>query len=385
MKNKRNIFLALGLLAFLAAGSIQAQVTITNADIPTGHEVPLYYFNTLDSEPMDTLGIPVDLGYSGPDRTWDFSEWTSENVTVSTLFDPAQTGYAETFPNASRAIDGPDPLGITNSLRFEMIDTDSLALMGVVVALPPELEMGESIPIAFPHAFKILPLPLSFENEWTVTDTLEIPYTDQDTGAEVLIRIELGLFANVDSWGSVTLNGGEVDCIRTHYLFGATINAYPVIFGEPLPIPVFTQEIPATHTYVWMSPEHGDVVIISSLPGETEPYFDEASAVRVQSLEPVSSTLETIAELPTSAELIAAYPNPFNGQTNLTFTLNKPSDVVINAYDLLGRQRATIFQNALNAGTHATNWNADALPSGVYVLQLQTSTQRSAVRVHLVK
>ena len=36
-------------------------------------------------------------------------------------------------------------------------------------------------------------------------------------------------------------------------------------------------------------------------------------------------------------QLVKAYPNPFNGSTNIIYTLSKPGNVSINIFDLTGR------------------------------------------------
>jgi hypothetical protein len=48
--------------------------------------------------------------------------------------------------------------------------------------------------------------------------------------------------------------------------------------------------------------------------------------------------------------------------------------VTLRVFDLLGRQVATLVQEAQHAGKHSVHWDASGLPSGVYVYQLDTGS-----------
>ncbi|MEM8599231.1 MAG: T9SS type A sorting domain-containing protein [Bacteroidota bacterium] len=67
-----------------------------------------------------------------------------------------------------------------------------------------------------------------------------------------------------------------------------------------------------------------------------------------------------------------AYPNPVATSATLRFTLPEAGDVDLRVYDLLGRVVAEVATGALEAGTHTVPFDASALPSGVYVVRLQT-------------
>lgn len=46
--------------------------------------------------------------------------------------------------------------------------------------------------------------------------------------------------------------------------------------------------------------------------------------------------------------------------------------MALRVYDLLGHEVATLVKGFLPAGTYAFSWQADDLPSGVYLYQLRT-------------
>jgi len=70
------------------------------------------------------------------------------------------------------------------------------------------------------------------------------------------------------------------------------------------------------------------------------------------------------------------YPNPFNPRTEFTVSIPERSHVVVNIYDILGRQVALLAEGDYTAGRYRMEWagktdvNAVA-PSGVYLLIVQ--------------
>ncbi|NBC17989.1 MAG: T9SS type A sorting domain-containing protein [Bacteroidetes bacterium] len=76
--------------------------------------------------------------------------------------------------------------------------------------------------------------------------------------------------------------------------------------------------------------------------------------------------------LPAQATLAAAYPNPFQGQTTLSYTLAQGGPVRLVVYDVLGREVAVLVDEVRPAGTQQVRWDAAGVASGVYVARLET-------------
>lgn len=68
------------------------------------------------------------------------------------------------------------------------------------------------------------------------------------------------------------------------------------------------------------------------------------------------------------------FPNPFNRNTVIHFTLPVPQDVNLTVYDLHGRQIELLASGYQEAGGHTALFCADQLPSGVYIYRLTTSS-----------
>jgi thiol-disulfide isomerase/thioredoxin len=76
----------------------------------------------------------------------------------------------------------------------------------------------------------------------------------------------------------------------------------------------------------------------------------------------------------TEFTLEPAYPNPFNGQTVVPFSLTRDGVVDLTLFDLAGRKIADVANSRMTAGRHQVTLNAGALmmPNGIYTLQLLT-------------
>lgn len=91
------------------------------------------------------------------------------------------------------------------------------------------------------------------------------------------------------------------------------------------------------------------------------------------------------AGIPTTFELQANYPNPFNPATTIRFGVPQAGRVRLVVYDVLGRKVTTLVDEALSPGWHETRWEASGLSSGVYFYRLSSGgfqAQRMMVLVH---
>lgn len=89
--------------------------------------------------------------------------------------------------------------------------------------------------------------------------------------------------------------------------------------------------------------------------------------------------------LPLSFSLGQNFPNPFNPSTKISFDIPESGMTTLAVYDLLGRQVAVLASGFLPAGTHARVFNAEHLPSGVYVYLLRSGSFQATKRLMVVK
>ena len=109
---------------------------------------------------------------------------------------------------------------------------------------------------------------------------------------------------------------------------------------------------------------------------------DEAVKMAESMTDPLSSST---TELPTETALPGNYPNPFNPETTIRYTLPQTGKVHLAVYNLLGHEVAALVDESKPAGHHTIRFEAGDLPSGVYLYRLQTKDQIMARTMILVK
>ncbi|MBU0690855.1 T9SS type A sorting domain-containing protein [bacterium] len=88
---------------------------------------------------------------------------------------------------------------------------------------------------------------------------------------------------------------------------------------------------------------------------------------------------------PLEFALHSAFPNPFNPTTELRFDLTATALTTLRIYDVLGREAATLLNKNMTAGSHAVQFNAAGLPSGLYFARLISGSDVAVQKLMLVK
>lgn len=89
--------------------------------------------------------------------------------------------------------------------------------------------------------------------------------------------------------------------------------------------------------------------------------------------------------LPQKTYLNQNYPNPFNPQTTISFGLTKASLTLLEVFDIQGRKVQQLVNKVLNAGDHRVNFNAQTLPSGIYIFRLKANNVTLTRKMSLIK
>ena len=85
-----------------------------------------------------------------------------------------------------------------------------------------------------------------------------------------------------------------------------------------------------------------------------------------------ASGLNAAREIGGGSAFLAARPNPFNPRTKIEFGLPREGRVTLRVYDIQGRLVSTLVNGRMNAGNHTVELNGDKLPSGIYMMRLQS-------------
>lgn len=289
MKN----ILVFTLILFLCSSAI-SQVQIEQEDIPME---PGTAFTYLVIE-ANQDGIEVDLGGNGANQEWDFVDFNFEDTQTDSLLDPENAPDIEDFPDANRVLQTANALvglGINEVLQYEVVSDSGWFMIGTVAVADDENPIP-GIPFDFTNnPLIIAPLPLEFEDEWDLSVGLRNAIVPLEEWGEeialldsIVISVEIGGFSEVDAWGTVRFSGGEVEALRQHTRAGGQFSIIGVteFMGRRIEVPVFDYEMEASHSYRWISPEIGEILTITSMPGEQEADFNLAGSIRIRNIVP---------------------------------------------------------------------------------------------------
>ncbi len=101
--------------------------------------------------------------------------------------------------------------------------------------------------------------------------------------------------------------------------------------------------------------------------------------------ENVTSIESPEGELPDAFALGQNYPNPFNPSTAIEYELPAPQHVRLEVFDATGRSVGVLVDGVCPAGTHTVRFDADSLPSGLYVYRLQANGETLTRKMTLLR
>ncbi len=82
---------------------------------------------------------------------------------------------------------------------------------------------------------------------------------------------------------------------------------------------------------------------------------------------------------------LRAYPNPFNPSSVIRYQLPEVGFVSLKVYNLLSQEVASLVEEVKGAGIHTVNFNANNLPSGIYIARLQAGSKVMSQKLQLIK
>ena len=79
------------------------------------------------------------------------------------------------------------------------------------------------------------------------------------------------------------------------------------------------------------------------------------------------------------------YPNPFNPVLHINFDIAWSGVIQVDILDISGSHIETLYSGYLHSGSHELSWNAESMPSGVYLVSLQSDDKTLTEKVVLLK
>jgi len=284
MFNRFSVLVLMALSAVITSVTVQAQVILHRDDIPNEAGTLFTFYVDTSSQ-----GLEVDLGEAGANRHWDFLDYIFDTLETDSLLNPEDAPNIEQFPLANRVQNtsgGVFQIGNGNILQYEALADSGWYLLGIQAGrgdIQIPLDFSDNPPL-------ISPMPMEIGEQWDISRSIVYGVESDSAWGEIFaaldsvyLTVELGGFARMDAWGTARYTGGTVPALRQHTHLGGSfaITGVTTLFGHRFEVPVYEQEMQASHTYRWYSPGIGEIATITSLPMEENENFNLASRVRV--------------------------------------------------------------------------------------------------------
>jgi 7,8-dihydropterin-6-yl-methyl-4-(beta-D-ribofuranosyl)aminobenzene 5'-phosphate synthase len=91
------------------------------------------------------------------------------------------------------------------------------------------------------------------------------------------------------------------------------------------------------------------------------------------------------SQIPKRFKLNQNFPNPFNPETTIGFSIPKTGYVTLSVYNLKGQAVDMLVNEVLSAGSHSAGWDGSDRQAGVYLYALQTGSQREIRKLTLIR
>jgi len=89
--------------------------------------------------------------------------------------------------------------------------------------------------------------------------------------------------------------------------------------------------------------------------------------------------------VPTTINISAPYPNPFNSQTVIQIHLDKNTHLQVDVYDVNGRFIRQLANENFQSGIHEIAFINDGLSSGLYFIKIHNGAFHRTFKVLLLK
>jgi hypothetical protein len=90
-------------------------------------------------------------------------------------------------------------------------------------------------------------------------------------------------------------------------------------------------------------------------------------------------------QIPASFNLEQNYPNPFDSETKISYSLAIPAQVQLTVCNMFGQQVALLDEGFKPAGSFSTDFTGDDLSPGIYYYRLQCGDRHETRKMTLIK
>jgi hypothetical protein len=280
-------------------------------------------------------------GSAGANQTWDFSNLVNLEDFEGTVNDSYSTQHSSSFPNADVLLTEFD-----NQFYFKLSD-DKLEQFGFATS-------NNDVIISYNEPFVKMHYPFTFGN--TYTGIVDADYTSCSRNA----TLEGTYSVEADAYGKLILpNNSTFDST----LRIKTVKSYSQVFTDG-----FTMNVEMV-SYRWYSTSVRFPLL--TLTSVKTTVGSDVSTTFQAAYSPTREDPNSINESFISKFNLGIYPNPFDDQFIVTYTIDKKTYVNISLYDALGKQVAIIFNGYQNTGAYTLPFMIDKheLCEGIYYVR----------------
>ena len=128
-----------------------------------------------------------------------------------------------------------------------------------------------------------------------------------------------------------------------------------------------------------------DLILFKSKTGQEISLYGDINPWYSNNIYYVGTLSTNNSEIPNHFGLNNIYPNPFNPITTIEFFVPNNMLFDLSIYNIQGRIIENIFSNHLGTGSQSFSYNAKELSSGIYFIQLKTSSFTDYSKIILIK
>ena len=126
--------------------------------------------------------------------------------------------------------------------------------------------------------------------------------------------------------------------------------------------------------------------VISATQSSMPSLIDVPASMAMVANKPNSTTgIENENVVPNHFDLLQNYPNPFNPTTTISFALANTGFVNLTVFNITGEKVATLVHQEYQTGNYTVEFNANNLPSGIYLYRLSAGNFVSTKKMILMK
>ncbi|MCU7495885.1 MAG: T9SS type A sorting domain-containing protein [Ignavibacteria bacterium] len=369
---KGNLLSLVLFLSLVAYSATYSQITITKDDLARyyakGHVITSY---------MHTTAVDVNIGKEGGGNLWDFSFLEPKLVSSTmTVQEPSSTPFLKDFPGANLAF-YVTSFGEENDSEFFYPDVWLYNALGDNLVTLGNGGRGnvmgmDVVSLTYNKpSYIFMKLPAAYGQSWTqkYTDSTVSKMggiTSYTTGSSTVNT-------SVDAYGTMKMPGGySVEAIRIKRDIEGYLKSQ---YGQD------SRRI--VKEYVFQG-KNGDMVNVSASDLTPPPggILRTGDIVWTQSK---ATDVDEKIPLANEFSLSRNYPNPFNPETILEYSLPEEAFVDIKVYDALGKEVSRLVSKTEKPGFYKVSFNGSALSSGVYILLMKAGDFSAIRKMTLIK